>query len=61
MFVDTMFAMLDDVPKISQFRFLSFPSAPSTQCRVFSRAFSAVQNEKRKRKNQCKYDMAGMQ
>ena len=39
MFVDTM---LDDVPKISRFHSLSFPSAPSTPCRVFFRAFSAV-------------------
>jgi hypothetical protein len=39
MFVDTM---LDDDPKISQFHSLSFPSAPSTQCRVFFHAFLAV-------------------
>lgn len=39
MFVDTE---LDDVPKISQFRSLSFPSAPSTRCRGCFRAFSAV-------------------
>lgn len=54
MFVDTM---LDDVPKISQFRSLSVPSAPSTPCRVCFRAFSAGM-ESGKVYYESNYDMA---